>query len=90
MKQSIWKYTLGGKAIEEIEMPQGAQILCVQTQREDVCLWAVVDESAPMQKRIIEVFGTGHPMPRTESRVYIGTFQMNAGSLVFHVFEKLI
>jgi hypothetical protein len=87
MKQSIWKFPLEIKGLQLQPMPEGAKILCVETQNGQPCIWAMVDESAPTEIRTIEVFGTGHPIPRGE-REYIGTFQMMVGGLVYHVFEQ--
>lgn len=89
MSQTIWKYPLEATHLQPIAMPRGARILCVQTQgarmHEAVaCLWAAVDPDAPLEARMILVYGTGEMGVRGS---YIGTFQVNAGSLVFHVFE---
>jgi hypothetical protein len=32
--------------VQEIEMPIGAEILCIQTQNEKPCIWAKVDENS--------------------------------------------
>ena len=70
-------------------MPKDAEILTVQTQNGKPCLWALVDPKAETEIRVIEIFGTGHPVlsDMGTSRKYISTFQMQEGRLVFHVFE---
>lgn len=70
---------------QEIEMPEGAEILTVQMQKTDLCLWAIVDPEAKKVKRKFNVFGTGHEIDIKGT--YIGTFQMHGGDLIFHVFE---
>lgn len=89
MKKSIWKFGLETTDNQEIEMPIGAEILTVQTQHEQPCLWALVHPSAEKEIRHFEVFGTGHEVsyPTGTDRKYIGTYQLHGGSLVFHVFE---
>lgn len=69
-------------------MPEGAEILTVQVQHEAPCIWAKVNLNAPAETRLIEIFGTGHPMSETERR-YIGSYQSRGGALVFHVFEEV-
>lgn len=90
MKKEVWKFQLT-EPKESIEMPVEAQILTVQTQGGIPCLWALGDPSAPKELRCFEVYGTGHPIhyDMAIERNYIGTFQINGGSLVFHVFEQL-
>lgn len=70
-------------------MPQGAEILTVQTQYEKPCIWALVDPRAPMKKVTIETYGTGHNVHENGYRKYIGTYQLAAGGLIFHCFEWL-
>jgi len=87
MKITIWKFPLMVIDNQIIRMPKGAEILTVQTQNEEPCLWALVDVEAELEARFIDIFGTGHPVflfKRTNKK-YIGTFQ--TGQLVFHVFE---
>lgn len=85
---TIWKYVLD-KPVMDIEMPQGATILTVQTQHGKPCLWALVDENRPRSIRTFVSVGTGHEFPKALAHhYYIGTFQIE-GTLVFHVFESL-
>lgn len=47
------------------------------------------DPNNEKEDRFIEIFGTGHPVgyDMGVDRKYISTYQLNGGSLVFHVFE---
>ncbi len=89
MNSTIYKYPLAIIGSQHIRMPSGANILCAQVQNETLCLWASVD---PKEKSIdihtIRIIGTGHPAPDLDELHYIGTAQMNDGSLVWHVFEQ--
>lgn len=68
-------------------MPAGAQILSVQAQRGLPKLWALVDEQAEEKvPRDILTVGTGHPILELLGP-FIGTYQMEGGALVWHVFE---
>ena len=83
---TIYKYTLEpGRT--KLQMPQGAQVLTVQMQNGTPCLWAKVDPTRPAELRIFDVYGTGHTMPDDPRMVYVATFQMDGGALVWHAFE---
>lgn len=85
----IWKYPLRSDTCG-MRLPDGAEILCVQTQNGYPQLWVLIDDGkvAHMTSRQVMVYGTDHPIPDTPQR-YIGTFQVEDGALVFHVFEEL-
>lgn len=84
--KAVWKFPLLIDDVFELMMPDGAQPLCVQTQGNQVCMWALVDPSAQQNPRRFRMCGTGHPLPDYVGR-YIGTFQDYNQALVFHVFE---
>ena len=84
----IWKFPLEAKDTQEIAMPIGARVLCVQIQRGIPCLWADrCQEGAPQASRVFFTHGTGHPMPKYPGK-YIGTYQIEKSALVFHVYEE--
>jgi hypothetical protein len=88
--KTIWKFPLEMVEEQTISMPSGTQILCVQTQRELICLWGVIENhNANDEKRVIRIIGTGHLIPTYEKLTYLGTVQLTFGNLVFHVFEKV-
>lgn len=88
MEKTIWKFELSGDHVQQVEMPDGAAIVCLQLQGGSPCIWAMVNPEANRVKRTFEIFGTGHPVPEA-TRMYVGTYQIYGGSLVFHVFELL-
>jgi len=89
----IWKFCIKGigDQIEdqiEIGMPEGAEILCVQSQCERAAfIWAIVDDNMVYERRRFAVYGTGQEMDAITVERYIGTFQLYGGKLVFHLFE---
>ena len=90
MNKTIYKYSLAVTDFQEVKLPIGAEILTVQNQSENACMWALVNPNEKeMETRNIEIFGTGHPIGYDMgiSRKYISTFQMHGGQLVFHAFE---
>jgi len=86
--QAIWKYRLEPTDCQSIELPQGAKILCVQVQNEWPYIWVLNPDTdiAPTEARHFTIYGTGHIHEQIPG-IYIGTFQMFKGKLVFHVFE---
>ena len=90
MNKAIYKYPLRITDVQNISLPIGAEILTVQAQNDIPCLWALVNPNEKgTEIRTFEIFGTGHPVgyDMGVSRNYISTFQINDGSLVFHIFE---
>lgn len=83
--KTIWKFELPSGGITK--MPANAEVLCVQSQNGNPCLWALVNSDEPMvEMRYFKVYGTGHSIPENPGK-YIGTFQLQSGAFVFHVFE---
>ena len=86
MTQVIWKFSLGLESAP-ILMPKGAQVLTVQVQHEQPCVWMLVDPASPRVSRRFRTYGTGHEWD-TISGVYVGTYQLDSFLLVFHVFDE--
>lgn len=87
---AVWKWRLDVTDHQTVSMPEGAQILSVQTQHEAPTLWALCNEAVPYEDRSIEIIGTGHnvpPAPSGTNRHFLGTFQLLDGGFVGHVFE---
>ena len=84
--KKVFKYKLEILDYQEIELPIDSQILSVQMQHKQLCLWALVNPSNPKQIKTIRVAGTGHPIIDTNLK-FIGTVQQLKGHLIWHVFE---
>lgn len=84
MKREVWKFMLPTSGLTR--MPKGAQVLAIQTQNGDPQMWALVDIEAPLVERKFAVYGTGRRIGSNAGQ-YVGTFQIEGGALVFHVFE---
>lgn len=85
----IYKYPLPVVDDPDIAMPEGARMLTVQTHGGQPFIWALVDTDADMEPRGFRVLWTGHPFPDAERwPIYVGTFQLAGGGLVFHVFAR--
>jgi len=87
--KTIWKYQLKTTDEQEIEMPLGAKILTVQTQYDKPCIWCeVFSDPLKTAPRTIKIFGTGHPIEDNYPGEYIGTYQIDGGNGIFHVFDR--
>lgn len=89
MSEKIYKYPIPVADLFGLDLPRGAQPLCVGVQ--DVpCMWVRVDTdpSVPVVRRTFRLVGTGHDLGSAPAFSYIGTFHM-PGPLVFHLFEVM-
>lgn len=84
-RKAIWKYTLRPSG-HPIEIPKDARILSVNSQANEICLWALVDPNAPKEQRRFVPIPTGKTMDGT-NMTFIGTVLLEGGRLVFHIFE---
>lgn len=90
MTKRIYKYSLNTTDYQTILMPKDAKILCVMNQKDNIVLYAEVEQNIE-EPYHFEIFGTGHPMKEGMGthREYIGTVQLYGGDLVFHVYRYL-
>lgn len=85
--ETIFKYQLNPIAEQVIEMPLGAEVLTVQVQNGNPCIWAKVNPKKRTVRHLFRIIGTGHQINAEFIGKYIGTYQLDNGSLVFHVFQ---
>lgn len=83
MNQAIWKYQLAIEDTQYVQMPRDARLLHVGEQYGTLCVWALVNPSAPLIGRFILISGTGHSVPNGP---YVGSAVMG-GAFVWHVFD---
>lgn len=67
-------------------MTSRVDMLDVQVQHDEPQLWALVDLSAPEQWRHFVAVGTGWDVAEKVVS-HVGSFQLEGGALVYHVFE---
>jgi hypothetical protein len=93
--KTIYKYEITA-GLNTIALPEDAEILTVQIQGETPYLWALLNTAKLKKDRYFIIFGTGHDIDMIlkstehkpyELHKYIGTFQMPAYGLVWHLFE---
>ena len=83
----IWKFRIEPKN-NEFYIPKDSIVLDVQVQHGKPTIWFLVDPDNAIELRRFYVYGTGWFI-ENDPGVYIGTFQLNDGALVFHVFEDI-
>ena len=88
--KTIWKFGISPGNPFRVTMPKGARIIHVETQQNRPCFWAEVDTEAEAEERFFETFGTGHQMPTDMGleREHVGSFLLDGGTLVFHLYER--
>lgn len=84
--KKIYKYPLQIEDQQVLRIPRGSEILSVQTQGGVPCIWAMVDDSLPLDDVVIRMYATGVEIDNADDLRYCGTVQLLGGSFVFHVF----
>lgn len=82
----IWKEKITTSDIVHIRMPEGAEVVKVDSQGGEVRIWYLCDPEAGLTDRYFRLVGTGHPIEYEEFE-YVGTAILHKGILVFHVLE---
>jgi hypothetical protein len=85
--KTIYKYELSVEDNQIIKMPDGAKFLSLQTQNENPCIWMLVDTENKLVDIHFVTYGTGHEI-KSGLGEFVGTYQLNNGRLVFHVFKQ--
>lgn len=88
MNKRIYKYPLKISMDQTVRVPKDADFLTIQTQRDQPCIWALVDLDQPLEDVAIRTVGTGHPFEDAGAWQYLGTYQTDDALLVFHVFSQ--
>jgi hypothetical protein len=83
----IWKFAVPVERSFKVEMPKDAEVLSVQVQHGAPCMWAMCDPNAKKEERIFHVIGTGHEVGDRPITKFIGTFQLEGGAFIGHLFE---
>lgn len=88
MTMIIHKYTIH-VGVNKFEFPEGHKVLCVQAQGDEIQMWVAFNPDVSHKvTRYFMAFMTGVGIHERLSE-FIGTIQLEGGSLVFHVFEVI-
>ncbi len=88
MIRNIFKYKIQIEESFTVDLPKNAEIISLQSQYYTPCIWALVNKDAELEKRRFVTIGTGQAVDNTGMK-YIGTYQLNKGTFIGHVFELL-
>lgn len=91
MNCAIWKFAFEITDKFTLDIPDRAEFLDAQMQRETPCMWFLLDPKAPTVNRTFQVHGTGNPIAIPDGFSYLATFQKAeewGQSYVWHLFEK--
>lgn len=80
----IYKYPLEFKPEQTIDIPMGSNIIALQMQGKNPCIWAIVSPEAKTTPVIFRMYMTGEEIDNPQSKAYVGTVQ-NMG-YVLHFF----
>ncbi|MDQ3223266.1 MAG: hypothetical protein M3Q75_07335 [Gemmatimonadota bacterium] len=83
----VYKYPVPVAMEFTLEIPVNAEVLTVQTQGGVGSIWILVDPDAPVVQRRFRVVLTGREAPPWH---YVGTFQLDGGAMVLHLFEECV
>lgn len=89
--KTVFKYPLPlTNDVQTVNMPVDFKILTLQMQHGVPTIWALVDDNdPPVVSRRFRTIGTGHQFrDSAEFPVYVGTFQVEGGMFIFHVFTE--
>jgi len=85
--KTVYKYTLDLVDLQVIQLPYDSTILSVAEQFDQIVLYALVDPAETLvAEHTIRIAGTGHTIKQPHVH-FIGSIVLEAGHLVFHVFE---
>ena len=89
----IFKYKLPVGNAVKVMMPREHRILCIREQGahggDEPYIWAIVDDAAENVEHTFRIHGTGHTCEGIESWKHVGTFFLQDGAIVFHVFRPM-
>ena len=89
MSKRIFKYNLNLNDITILWIPKGGEVLTVNSQHNQIALWALVDTDQIIQEcRFFHAFKTGKTITEeTKLKTYLGTCKFDNDSYIIHVFE---
>lgn len=88
MPAAVWKYQMPRFAIVSLEVPVGAEFLCVQIQHGEPVAWFRVDPTREKETLEFSWSLTGDPCPDIDDGIYRGSLLFHDGHIVMHLFQK--
>ncbi len=84
----IYKYPVSLADSFNVFLPTDAQVLTVQVQYDKPQMWVLLAPEEMTVSREFCLIDTSRDIPDADNLQYIGTFQLQGGALVFHLFER--
>lgn len=84
---TIWKFPIAVFDEFMVSMPRDAEVVFVGVQNDEPFLWARVVPGRALEQRRFLLRGTGHGVDLDCK--HLGSFMLNGGALVFHLFDPL-
>ena len=84
----IYKYHIPIEDKFVLNLPLEAKVLCVQVIDSEPYIWAEIDDTAVSFPLRFKVKGIGHPCDDIEEMRYVGTFQIDNGVFIFHLYME--
>lgn len=82
---TIHKFAVAASGVTELKVHNYYTILCIQTQGNAAFIWIEVDTTRPKVDLSLWTYMTGEK--QTVCGEYLGTFQLDNGSYVGHVYK---
>lgn len=91
--QRIFKYGIELVDRQTLCLPRGAEILSVINQRNNIRMYALVDDEnadhGDLEDVEIFVVETGRPFMYADESVFVGSVSMHNGKFVWHIFRRI-
>ena len=84
--KTIWKFNLPISNYCTIQIPKNYKILKVAEQKNEITLWAQVDDCKDTEDVTFRIVGTGQPLGDKQLK-YLDSVSLYDGYLVFHVYK---
>lgn len=86
--QAVHKFNIIPGGYNAIDIQAGAVLLHAEVQHSNLALWALVDKTKPVVRRVVYVAMTGEELPeRVLPAVWVATALLANGAFVVHVFD---
>lgn len=88
----IFKYKITSLPIKfgdyDVLLPKNTIIRHVEVINEELCLWAIINTSIPLEKVTFSLYATGDEVDIYPFKQYITTIVFNENNFVVHVFKN--
>jgi len=87
MQLAVWKYPFDLKDEVVLLIPGGSKVLHIAMQGLIPCMWVLVDPERTKKEFRFKIFGTGVPIEQESMGFHVGSFFMDGGQFIWHVFQ---